>query len=69
MATKQKRPATIHVVRRGKTFSYDLADEKDWGIAFENTVLSIDAADGSKYYWPLDSVTLWKVTYQQNAPV
>lgn len=65
MATKQpKRPACIEVIRRGKTFLYDLDDEKDWGIAFDNLVLSIDASDGAKYYWPLDSVTLWKVTYK-----
>lgn len=71
MAGKQpKRPAFIEVVRRGKTFRYDLDDEKDWGIAFDNLVLSIDAADGAKYYWPLDSVTLWKITYKNslNAP-
>lgn len=62
MAVKQlRKPATIEVVRRGKTFIYDLADEKDWGLAFDNYVLSIDAADGTKYYWPLESITLWKV--------
>lgn len=60
MASKLKTPAILQVIRRGKTNEYELADSKDWGIIFEN-VLEIKAADGAHYYWPLDSVTLWKV--------
>ena len=65
MASKPKTPATIQVIRAGKTHEYQLADSKDWGIIFED-VLEIKAADGCSYYWPLDSVTLWKV--KDNAP-
>lgn len=60
MAVRPK-PATISVVRRGKTFEYSLADEKDWALMFNETVLEIRSADKATYYWPLDSVTLWVV--------
>jgi len=55
------RPAVIEVVRRGKVFAYELADFRDWGILFENTVLEIKSRDGTAHYWPLDSITFWKV--------
>lgn len=55
------RPAVIEVTRRGKVFAYDLANFKDWGILFENTVLEIKTRDGVTTYWPLDSVTCWTV--------
>ena len=56
----KKRPAKVQIIRMGKTSEYTLADETDWAIVFED-VLEIRATDGSKYYWPLASVTLWKV--------
>ena len=60
MAAKAK-PVTLSVVRRGKTFSYELAGEMDWAVIFD-TVLEVKSAKpAGKYYWPLDSVTLWKV--------
>ena len=61
MPSAKARPALIEVTRRGKSFAYELADFKDWGILFENTVLEIRAKSGVTYYWPLDSVTLWTV--------
>jgi hypothetical protein len=61
MAPSKKRPAKIQVIRRGKTYEYALADETDWAI-WQDNILQINAADGAKYYWPVDSVTLWKVT-------
>lgn len=61
MAQIRSKPAVIEVIRRGKLFAYDLADFKDWGILFENTVLEIKARDGATYYWPLDSITYWRV--------
>lgn len=61
MAAARKTPATLTVVRRNRSYDYELADEKDWGVMFENTVLSIDVKDGSHVYWPLDSVIRWTV--------
>lgn len=55
------RPAVIEVVRRGKCFTYELADFKDWGVLFDSTVLEIKARDGMTTYWPLDAVTFWRV--------
>ena len=55
------RPAVIEIVRRGKAFAYELADFKDWGILFDNAVLEIKAREGGTYYWPLDSITYWRV--------
>lgn len=60
MAAKLKTPATIQVIRAGKTSEYQLADSKDWAVIFDD-VLEIKAIDGCSYYWPLLSVTLWKV--------
>lgn len=63
MATKVKpQPVTLSVVRRGKTFAYELESELDWGVLYE-TLLEIKSANPTgKYYWTLDSVTLWIVT-------
>jgi hypothetical protein len=60
MASKPK-PVRLSVVRRGKTHVYELSDKLDWSVLFESTVLEIKASDGAHYFWPLDSVTLWKV--------
>ena len=60
MAPKPKTPATIQVIRAGKTNEYQLADSKDWAVIFDD-VLEIKATDGCCYYWPLPSLTLWKV--------
>lgn len=57
----KKKPAVLKVIRLGKTSEYQLADEKDWALLFEDTVLEIKAADGCKYYWPVASITLWTV--------
>ena len=65
MASKLKSPATIQVIRAGKTNEYQLADAKDWGIIFDD-VLEIRSSDGCTYYWPLLSITLWKV--REHAP-
>ena len=66
MATKLKQPVTLSVIRRGKTYQYHLADKLDWSLMFENAVLEIKAPLGT-YYWPIDSVTLWKVEpFQQS---
>lgn len=59
--SKLKTPAKIQVIRRGKTNEYALADQTDWALLFDNAVLEIRASDGATYYWPLDSITLWKV--------
>lgn len=61
MPQARARPATIEVVRRGKTFSYDLADFKDWALLFDSAVLEIKGRDGLTTYWPLDSITCWRV--------
>ena len=62
MAKKSPEPVTLSVVRRGKTFTYELADHLDWSVLFENTVLEVKSIQpAGRYYWPLDSVTLWKV--------
>lgn len=66
-AATRKTPAVITVVRRAKEHVYELADEKDWGVMNNDTVLSIDAADGRKIYWPLDSVIRWTVTQKSCA--
>lgn len=58
---KQKKPVKLLVIRLGKTNTYDLADHTDWALLFDNAVLEIKATDGAAYYWPLDSITLWKV--------
>jgi hypothetical protein len=55
------RPATVELVRRGKVFTYELADFKDWALLFDNAVLEIRARDGTTSYWPLDSITCWRV--------
>lgn len=61
-AKKTPDPVTLTVLRRGKTFAYELADNLDWAILFENTVLEIKSVQpAGKFYWPIDSVTLWKV--------
>lgn len=60
--TKPPEPVTLSVIRRGKTHDYQLADAMDWAVIFD-TVLEIKSVDPvGKFYWPLDSVTLWKVT-------
>lgn len=61
MAASKKKPVKILVIRRGKTNAYDLADHTDWALLFDNAVLEIKATDGCTYYWPLDSITLWKI--------
>lgn len=68
MAAKSKalEPTLLQVIRLGKTSQYDLADKLDWAVLFDNTVLEIRAADGATYYWPIDSVTLWKTTPKPN---
>jgi len=49
-------------MRRGKTFTYQLADTLDWAVLFENTVLEVKSVKpAGRFYWPLDSVTQWKV--------
>ena len=59
---KTQEPVTLSVIRRGKTNSYQLADAMDWAVIFD-TVLEIKSIDpAGRFYWPLDSVTLWKVT-------
>ncbi len=55
------KPATVELIRRGKSFTYELADFKDWALLFDNAVLEIRARDGATYYWPLDSITYWRV--------
>lgn len=59
--SRTPEPVTLSVIRRGKTFSYELSDKMDWSVLFENTVLEVKPKGGALYYWPLDSVTLWKV--------
>lgn len=61
MRPARQKPAVIEIVRRGRTIAYDLADFKDWAILFENMVLEIKARDGVTTYWPLDSITCWRV--------
>ncbi len=61
MPQPRARPAVIEVVRRAKTFTYDLADFKDWALLFDNAVLEIKCRDGVTSYWPLDSITCWRV--------
>lgn len=61
---KHRKPVKIMVIRLGKTSTYDLDDFTDWALLFDNAVLEIKAADGATYYWPLDSITLWKVVPQ-----
>ena len=53
--------AVIEVTRRTKTYSYELADAKDWALLFDNMVLEVKARGGVATYWPLDSVTMWTV--------
>ncbi len=55
------KPATIEVIRRTKVFTYELADFKDWALLFDNTVLEIRSRDGVAHYWPVDSITYWRV--------
>lgn len=55
------RPAIIDVIRRGKIFTYELADFKDWALLFDNAVLEVKSRDGLTTYWPLDSITYWRV--------
>ena len=59
MAPKTKQPITLSVVRRGKTFTYQLSDTHDWAVLFENAVLEVKTIDGKTHYWTLDSVTQW----------
>lgn len=61
---RKKQPIQLLVIRRGKTNQYDLADNTDWALLFDNAVLEIKSTDGATYYWPLDSITLWKVVPQ-----
>lgn len=63
LKTPPKVPVKIQVIRRGKTSEYHLAAETDWSI-WQDTILQINAIDGVKYYWPLDSITLWRVVPQ-----
>lgn len=51
----------MELTRRGKVFIYELADFKDWALLFDNTVLEIRGRDGTSTYWPLDSITCWRV--------
>ena len=70
MAKQKPGPVTLSVVRRGKTFAYHLASEMDWAVIFD-TVLEVKSSEpAGKFYWPLDSVTLWKIETcsQSNAP-
>lgn len=61
MPQARPTPATIDVVRRAKVFTYDLADFKDWALLFDNAVLEIKSRDGTAHYWPIDSLTYWRV--------
>ncbi len=61
MPPARSRPAVIEIVRRGKTFAYDLADFKDWALLFDNAVLEVKCRDGISTYWPIDSITYWRV--------
>ncbi len=61
MAQLKSRPAIIDVIRRGRQLTYELADFRDWALLFDNAVLEIKTRDGPTYYWPLDSITYWRV--------
>jgi hypothetical protein len=60
--SRTPEPVTITVVRLGKSYSYQLADMMDWAVLFENEVLEVKSAKPlGRFYWPLGSVTFWKV--------
>ena len=61
MGLARPKPATVEVMRRGKLFTYELADFKDWALLFDNMVLEVRSRDGIATYWPLDSITYWRV--------
>jgi hypothetical protein len=61
MAKRSPEPVTLSVVRRGKTFTYELADQLDWGVLYDVLIEIKSTEPAGKFYWPLDSVTLWKV--------
>jgi len=63
----KSKPYILSVIRRGKTYTYELASEMDWAVIFD-TVLEVKSVNpAGKFYWPLDAMTLWKVE-PQTAP-
>jgi hypothetical protein len=54
-------PVNLTVIRLGKSFSYSLATEMDWAVVFDAILEIKSVKPAGKFYWPLDSMTFWKV--------
>jgi len=58
-AVKPKKPVILQLLHGNADIAYDLSDEKDWALLYDESILEIKDTTGAAHYWPVSAVTRW----------